>query len=85
MPGSCLSSVLSGSKMLFDGLNGQFGLLNVSNSLKESFMKTRWKIRPSMDPMTHVEQSEFPDLQGLAKTKGHMLFTLIFNIVLTNA
>lgn len=41
MPGSCLSSVLSGSKMLFDGLNGQFEDLNVSNLLKKK--KVLWK------------------------------------------
>lgn len=84
MPGSCLSSVLSGSKMLFDGLNGQFEDLNVSNLLKEGFLKTSWKIRPIVYPMAHAEQSEFRDLQGFSKTQEHILFTL-FNILLTNA
>lgn len=85
MLGSCQSSVLSGSKMLFDGLNGQFEDLNVSNLLKEGFLKTSWKIRPIVYPMAHMEQSEFRDLQDLFKTQEHILFILVFNILLTKA
>lgn len=43
MLGSCQSSVLSGSKMLFHGLNGQFEDLNVSNLLKEGFFENQLK------------------------------------------
>lgn len=35
--------------------------------------------------MAHAEQSEFRDLQGFSKTQEHILFTLLFNILLTNA
>lgn len=35
--------------------------------------------------MAHVEQSEYRDLQGFSETQEHILFTLLFNILLTNA
>ena len=62
----------------------KFEDLNVSNLLKEGFLKTSWKIRPIVYPMAHAEQSQFRDLQGFSKTQEHILFTL-FNILLTNA